>query len=109
VVFITELLNMSLSILRLLSITDTYPRILKWVIKPTLSVIIATLVTKLIFALPPFAVLTVIISKGFLIIKIVCASALYLILSRLMGAVSSSDIKKARKIMDLSTLRRDFP
>ena len=49
VIFLMELFNTSLSIIKLLNITKIKTPLAKWVLKPLLSVILATVVTRLLF------------------------------------------------------------
>lgn len=86
VIFITELLNTSLSIIKLLDITKIKAPIIKWVIKPIGSIALASLVTRLIFSSVEAHSLIVI---G---IKIFLTALIYAIASRISGAISKDDV-----------------
>ncbi|MBO5212151.1 MAG: polysaccharide biosynthesis protein [Clostridia bacterium] len=92
VIFITELLNTSLSIVKLLDITKIKTPVLKWVFKPLLNIIISTFITKAIFIFTP-------ISKLSTILEISVTAIIYLLLSRLFGAISSDDIEWGKRII----------
>ena len=72
VIFITELINTSLSILKLLNITKIKAPIFKWVIVPLICVVIATILSRLIFSFIASY------GKATTIIQIVATSLLYL-------------------------------
>ncbi len=108
VIFITELLNTALSLIHLLNITGADANCVKWVLKPLISVISSTLITKALFKVYPLSLLTLgnTVYKSELILKIAICALFYLIISRVSGAISERDIKKARGILDLSTRGR---
>ena len=101
VIFITELLNTSLSIIKLLSKTGVKAKIFKWIIMPTISIILSTIITRLIFD----HFLTSIFNnfffgKSFIIIKIVICAMLYFLFSNALGSISKEEyslVKRALK------------
>ena len=89
VIFITELLNTSLSIIRLLSKTGLKVEIRKWIVKPIISIILSTIITRLLFDFV-FGGLSLYL-KTEAIIKVVVCVTIYFVLINLFGAVSKSE------------------
>lgn len=92
VIFITELLNTSLSIIKLLDITGVKTPLFKWVFKPLFTIIISTFITKAIFTYIPM-------SKISTIFEIAVTAVIYLILSRIFGTISNDDIEWGKSII----------
>ena len=74
VIFITELINTSFSILKLINITKIKTPIFKWVVVPLICVVCATIISRLLFSFIPIQ------GKMLTIIQIVATSLLYLVL-----------------------------
>lgn len=72
VIFITELINTSFSILKLISITDIKTPIFKWVVIPLICIIGATFVSRLIFNF------TIVDDKATTVLQIVLTFIMYL-------------------------------
>ena len=72
VIFITELINTSFSILKLISITDIKTPIFKWVVIPLICIIGATFVSRLMFNF------TIVDDKATTVLQIVLTSIIYL-------------------------------
>lgn len=96
VIFITELFNTSLSILRLISKLELKPHILKWIVKPLVNVVISTGVARLIFFL---LARNMQISKMFVVIEIIVASLIYIGLSFLTKAISKSELSLIKRLI----------
>ncbi len=89
VIFITELINTSFSILRLLTIAKVKTPVVKWILKPIIAIVLATCISRLIFNLPFFKLhggkLLTFFELGF-------TGVLYLIISCIIGSISKSDM-----------------
>ena len=94
-VFITELFNTSMSVIRLSDVTGITAPILKWVIKPLFSSIFSVFLTNLIPTLFPFG------NLSSLIFKILFITLFYITLSRLIGAVSREDVSWAKSLVNV--------
>ena len=98
IIFITEILNVSMSIIRLLNKTEVEANIFKWIFKPTVSIIMATLLCRLIFSVPPFDSLFTLIGLGKIStgIEIFVCVLLYILFSKITGAISKDEINLAK-------------
>ena len=98
IIFITEIFNVSMSIIRLLNKTEVKTDILGWIIKPTLSIIMATMLCRLLFSLPPFDSLFTLIGLGKIStgIEIFVCVLLYILFSKITGAISKDEINLAK-------------
>ena len=74
VIFITELINTSFSILKLLNITKIKTPIFKWVIVPLICVVCATIISRLLFSF------ILIEGKALIIIQILTTSIIYILI-----------------------------
>lgn len=101
VVFLMELFNTSLSIIKLLSITGIKASIGKWVAKPLLAVILSTVLTRLIFNSQLFYSFLIKFTGALpvCIFEITLSALLYLLLSRLLGSISRDEINFARGLV----------
>ena len=100
VIFVTELLNTSLSIIRLLLKTGVKANIPLWVIKPTLSIVLSTSLTRLIFGLN---FIYIPLSKAtYTIIEIAFCLLLYLIFINVFGAFSKKEYSLIKRIFSRS-------
>ena len=54
-VYFTEIINAALSIIRLINIVSISPKVFSWVIKPLISIVLATILTKFIFDITPIS------------------------------------------------------
>ena len=88
IIFITELLNTSLSIIKLLNKTGVKPEIFKWIFKPTINIILSTFLSRLIFSV--FPALTS--GKINTILEILLCTLLYLLFSSITGTISKKEI-----------------
>ncbi|MBQ7788444.1 MAG: polysaccharide biosynthesis C-terminal domain-containing protein [Clostridia bacterium] len=102
VIFIMELFNTSFSIMRLISITKIDTPVIKWVGKPLLNIILSTILIRLLFDSGLFDSLfgNLVFGKGILICQIALTALLYLIFSRISGAISSDEIKLAKRLVN---------
>lgn len=96
VIFITELFNTALSILRLINKLQLKPPILKWIVKPIVNVIISTATARLIFFLLARSIQ---LSKAFVVIEIIVASLIYIGLSFLTKAISKNEISLIKRLI----------
>lgn len=101
IIFITELFNTSFSIIKLLNTTGIKTPIIKWVLKPLITVILSTLIVRF---LVDFNVLTnlfgiVPYGKGFVFIEIGLSAIFYLLISLIIGAISKDEIALARRLV----------
>jgi stage V sporulation protein B len=101
VIFITEVFNTSFSIIKLLSISGTSTPVLKWVIKPLVSIILSTLLTRTLFDLGLMTRIFGIVpyGKGFLALELGIAGVIYLVISRVLGAITREDIRWGKRII----------
>lgn len=93
-IYLTEIINASLSIIKLLSITGMHTNIKKWVFAPLLSVIGASSLCRIFIGTVPLPV------SGIEEVVICSLSVifLYFILARLTGGINKSDIKYLRGV-----------
>ncbi len=100
VIFITELLNTSLSIIRLLSKTEVKARIFKWIIKPTISIALATITSRLLFDFLFTSLFnSIAFGKMLTIIKIIVCVILYFIFASIMGAISKEEYSLVKRVV----------
>ncbi|MBO5312353.1 MAG: oligosaccharide flippase family protein [Clostridia bacterium] len=94
VIFLMELLNTALSIIRLLNITGVKAMVVKWVAKPLLCVILSTVITRLLFVSDRVYTLAVgLTGDGAVsIVQIVLSVILYALFSVLSGTVSKDEV-----------------
>ena len=87
-----------MSIIRLLNKTEVEANIFKWIFKPTVSIIMATLLCRLIFSVPPFDSLFTLIGLGKIStgIEIFVCVLLYILFSKITGAISKDEINLAK-------------
>lgn len=93
-IYLTEIVNASLSIIKLLSITGMRTNIRKWVFAPLLSVVGAASVSRILIG-------TVSLSVSGVTEVVICSFAVfffYIILTRLTGGISKTDIKYLRGV-----------
>ena len=96
VIFITELLNTSLSIIKLLNITNVKTNILKWVAKPLFCIIISTAISRFIFS---FGVFGLSLGKITTVFEICFTAILYLLLSYALGSISNEELGLAKRLI----------
>lgn len=101
VIFVTELLNTSMSIIKLLNKAEVKPKILKWIFKPLLSIIMSTLLCRLIFSSGALnTVLTSLaLAKISTILEIGVCALLYIIFSKITGVISSKEVSLVKSIV----------
>ena len=95
VIFITELINTSFSILKLLSVSNVKTPLSKWIIKPILSIIISTIAARLIFN---FFIAHFLTGKALVLCEAIFTLAIYILVSRLFGAITNGDISFFKSI-----------
>ena len=95
VIFITELFNTALSLLRLIKVTKVPVPYVKWVFKPLLSIILATSLARFMFKGYLVAVLngTSPLLKRVIVFEIALTSFAYVLLCAILGTVLTSFIK----------------
>lgn len=89
VIFITELINTSFSILKLLNVTEIKASITKWILKPILSVVLATVISRFLYN---FVFIKILEGKALLILEGFLTLCLYLTFSLVTKSLSSNDI-----------------
>jgi len=89
-VYFTELINATLSITRLLSLSGVRPRIFGWVGKPLLSVIGATFVIKFLFSKKNIFLVS---NVFMLVLYIITSLVIYVLFLFLTGAVKASQVR----------------
>lgn len=101
VIFITELLNTSMSIIKLLNKSEVKPKILKWIFKPLLCIIMSTLLCRLIFNSGAMNTVlsSLMLGKISTILEIGVCALLYIIFSKITGVISSEEISLAKNIV----------
>ena len=93
VVFITELLNTSLSIIKLLDISEVRADIAKWVFKPVGAIVFSSLLSRVIFmTFEPHGAI-------YMAFKITLTVIAYALISRAIGAISKDDIEWSKSIL----------
>lgn len=94
VIFLMELFNTAMSVIRLLSITKIKTPILKWIAIPLFAIILSTVITRLIFGSKAICsvLLTTFNSKALLFIQITACAFIYLLLSTLFSRITKVDI-----------------
>lgn len=100
-IFLTEIFNTSFSILRLMKVTKINPPVLKWVIKPLINIIAATLISRLVFNSRFFYSFLIKFINGeqLVFFEIGLCVLLYFVFARLSGTVSKTDIVLAKKLI----------
>lgn len=91
-IYVTELLNAAMSIVRLLNISELRPQVIRWVIAPLFSVVAATSLTRLLYALIP-AFPTPVGHGSAVILLVAAAFLLYALFSVTLGAVRREQIR----------------
>ena len=86
VIFITELINTSFSILKLLNLTKIKTPIFKWIIIPVLLISLSTVVTRLLFNTKFFSEIS---GKAFTFFEISITALAYILLSALIKRKST--------------------
>lgn len=101
VIFITELINTSFSIIRLLNITRVKTPLVRWVIKPLLNIVLSTLIVRFLVDFGVFKALFGVVpyGKGFLFIEISLCAIFYIIISRVTGGVLKDEMKQIRRLV----------
>ena len=92
IIFITELTNTSLSIIRLLNKTEVKPKIVKWIFKPTACIITSTLLCRLIFTFINLAIPSFLGGKASTVIQMIVCILFYIFFSSITGAISNEDL-----------------
>lgn len=87
-IYITELFNAALSILRLLRISDFSPKLLRILVMPLLAVVGATSLSRLLFTFFAHGLLN---TGGGLAVHIIVTALLYMLLLFLLGSFGKSD------------------
>lgn len=84
VIFLMELFNTSLSIIKLLNITKIKTPVGRWVLKPLLCVFLATTLTKLLFTLDPVynPLARIFSNKAIFFVELLVCALIYLVLAR---------------------------
>ncbi|MBO5356579.1 MAG: polysaccharide biosynthesis C-terminal domain-containing protein [Clostridia bacterium] len=93
VIFITELINASFSILRLINVTGIKTPIFRWVLVPLICVICATVIARLIFSF------VLVDNKLLTIIQIIVTAIIYLLVHTLFNLNQKRDRQKGLSII----------
>lgn len=101
VIFACEALNASLSILKLLEVTKLHANPLKWLVKPLIAVILATLLSRALVDSRLFASCFG-SQRTLLFSAITVTSLLYLGITLLLGSFSREDLRWVRGILKAS-------
>ena len=98
VIFLMELFNTSFSILRLLNVTKLKTPVFKWVIKPLLSIVFSTVISRIIFSIDSvYSFLVFYIDNKYItFFEIFVSLALYLAFAKISGSVSKKDFYFAK-------------
>ena len=87
-IIISEMFNSTLSVMRLIKVSGIKINVLKWIVKPLLSVTVSAYASKLLFSLcPPLSI------KISAIAHITVHALVYLTLVRILGALDKDDSK----------------
>lgn len=95
VIFVTELINTSFSILKLLNVSNVKTPVNKWIIKPIVSIFLATAFSRLIFNFDMFFFFS---GKLLTFIEIGFTAFLYLVISRFIGSITKKDTDFLKRI-----------
>lgn len=87
-IYITELLNATLSITRLLRVSDMHPHVMTWVIKPLTAIVGATSLTHMLFFILP----NISENAASLTVQIIFSCIIYIGFLLLLGALKKRDI-----------------
>lgn len=91
-IYVTEMLNAALSIVRLLNISNIRPNLRAWVLQPLLCALIATCIVRLLSGvLPAFS--TSPIDVGRLILHVALSIIIYVLSLWLLGSIQRQDVK----------------
>lgn len=95
VIFVSELFNTFLSVRRLVVVANFQIRLIDWVGKPVICILLAAVGAKTALALFPA------ISSAFLaaVLPVVLTAAVYLLLIRITGSFTGEDVKWAKRIV----------
>ncbi|MBQ7761881.1 MAG: oligosaccharide flippase family protein [Clostridia bacterium] len=88
VIFITELFNTTLSILRLLRVTGVKTSFVSWLVKPLICISLSTIISSWIFSSGYFSSIQ---NKSFLIFEISFVALLYILFSVATGVISKKE------------------
>ncbi len=99
VIFITELFNTALSILRLLRVTGVKPTFVTWLVKPLICISASTILSSCIFTNGYFSNIQ---SKSFLAFEISFSVILYLLLSIATGVISQNERGLIKRLINRS-------
>lgn len=95
-VYFTELTNATLSITRLLTVSQIKPKVFMRVIKPLASIILASIAVKYIALIPLFNIIS---GAALSISHIALTAAIYISLLLVFGSLRGKKIKKAVKLL----------
>lgn len=95
VIFITELVNTSFSILKLLEVARVQTPIGKWIIKPICAIVFSTCISRLIFNIPFFISIS---GKALIVLEVTVTAVIYLIISCAIGSLSKNDISFYKRV-----------
>lgn len=98
VIIAMEIVNFGLSAVRMLNLSGMKPRLVCWVLKPTLCIIGSTSITRLVFSLLPLSFPTPLT----LTIHIAASALIYLFLLRLIRAFDAEDREWLKSIINRS-------
>lgn len=103
VIFITELVNTSFSILKLLTVTEARTNIVKWILKPIISIVLSTCISRAIFNLYVFSNNG---GKLFTFIELGFTGILYLFISCIIGSINKRDLSFFKGIFKVKRAKK---
>lgn len=101
VIFITEVINTSFSIIKLLEITKAKTPLKKWIFSPLLSIILSTLIVRFLFDFKIMNFFFGIVNGGrvFVFAEVLLTAFFYIIISYLTGGISKEDVYPFKKMI----------
>ena len=92
-IYLTEIVNATLSIARLIRVSQTPMHPVRWVLKPLLSVLGACCITRLVTHLPPLSALATAQNFATLSLRILLTILFYLAFCLLLGALHRYELR----------------
>lgn len=96
VIYIAEIINATLSVYRLLTVTDLRPKVWKWLIKPLVCIVLANWMVQIVSRVAGSLLLY---SVSGLVVRIVLTAILYLMFTVLTGCFSRQDVRWMKSIV----------
>lgn len=103
VIFVCEVLNVTLSILKMLSVTKLRANPIRWIFKPLACIILSTLLFRGILDRGWLLTLLGVVGREELLITVTGVAILYLLLNYLLGSISRADLRWGKSLLHRET------